>query len=192
MKKEYLVSSLLVFSLLFLAGAATAETVKVKGTEVKKSVVVPSPTPTPTPTPIPSLSVPQEATESPFSLGLGYGGGALTVGIGYKLPNERFKLSSGVEYGLGRQYSVGILNIINVMLDRGPLCYSAGIDYAIYSQLVDKIPGISGTIPGKDLFGLNVFVGKKMGDFDGKIGYSTSLGVRAQMSYKFDMNVKFY
>jgi hypothetical protein len=190
LKKACLVSSLLVFGLLFLAGTVAAETLKGKALAVKKSTAVPAAKPAPVP--IANLSIPQEATESPFSLGLGYGGGALTVGVGYKLPNDRFKLSSGVEYGIGRQYSVGIFNIINVMLDRDPLCYSAGIDYAIYSQLVDKIPGISGTIPGKDLFGLNVFVGKKMGDFDGKIGYSTSLGLRAQMSYKFDMNVKFY
>lgn len=116
--------------------------------------------------------------------GLAGGGAALEFGYGKSLNNKVY-LSGALGGAAGSGFSVIILDPIRISYDMGSYMVGAGLNYAMYSNLVTGVPGLSGTIPNKNMFGAEVFAAKQFGKLVGTVGFSTALGLRAVVGYLF-------
>jgi hypothetical protein len=144
-------------------------------------VVVPAPAPKPV---LPQPSKP--LVKAGFFAEGGMAGGAMAAELGYgRSFGEKLVLSGAAGYAVGNRYGVVVFDPIRATFDLKNLFVGAGLNYAAYSEYVTGIPGFSGTISNKNLFGFEVFAGKQFGDLIGKIGYSTALGLRAGAAMNF-------
>jgi hypothetical protein len=116
--------------------------------------------------------------------GLAGGAGALEVGYGRAI-SDRLYLSGAAGYGVGSGFGVVIIDPIKATYDLGGFFAGGGLNYAMYSALVSGVPGISGTISNKNMFGVEVFAGKQFDKLSAKLGYSTALGLRFGVGYEF-------
>ena len=143
-------------------------------------------TPPPAPKPAPPQPAPKPPAKAGFFAEGGMAGGAMAAELGYgRSFGEKLYLSGAAGYAVGNQYRVLVLDPIRASFDLKQFVVGAGLNYAAYSDYVANIPGFSGTIPNKNLFGFEVFAGKQFGDLIGKIGYSTALGLRAGAAMNF-------
>jgi len=114
--------------------------------------------------------------------GLAGGAAALEIGYGRHL-NNTLALSGALGYALGNKYGVVVIDLARLTYNAGGMFYGGAINYAMYSDIITSIPGISGNISNKNLAGLEVFAGKNFGRYSGRIAYSTALGLRAGVGY---------
>ncbi|MFA4843480.1 MAG: hypothetical protein WC632_00845 [Candidatus Margulisiibacteriota bacterium] len=113
-------------------------------------------------------------------------GGTGVVELGYLLPfpgdiNRDLKINLG--YGLGNKYNVTVarLSLTNVMAG---WLVGLSIDYGNYSVPVQKMP-IIGEITKGGMTGVGITLGKNLGRYKAKAGYSTALGLIAGLEYRF-------
>ena len=118
------------------------------------------------------------------SLGGGLNGGAGAITVGYTIPSARFDLILNAGYGLGKNYSLLILQAGGSFSVRN-LPVVLTLDFASYSEKVRNLPGISGDIAKGGKIGPGISLGKSFGRWDARLGYSTALGVTANPIYKF-------
>jgi len=131
------------------------------------------------------LSTPLLAHDSGFWVEGGYGGGAFLMNTGYQREIvDDIKWFSGIGYGIGNQYGVGVVDL-RVTVPREGIFGGIGVCYALYSERVADIPGISGTLPSKNLVGAELLAGARMENRTYQIGYNTALGIRASAGYEF-------
>ena len=77
------------------------------------------------------------------------------------------------------------MDIGRIAYDSGKFFWGGGVSYALYSEIVTDILGFSGKIANKNLLGAELFGGMRLKQIIGKLGYSSSLGVRASVGYEF-------
>jgi len=114
----------------------------------------------------------------------GLAGGAAAAELGYgRSLNNNLSLSGALGYAVGNKYGVVVVDLARLTYGSGDLVFGAGLNYAMYSDIIANIPGISGNISNKNLAGLEVFAGKRFGRYSGRVAYSTALGLRAGVGY---------
>lgn len=124
--------------------------------------------------------------EASFFGELGLGGGGLIAGLGYGNNwNDKVRYSGRIGYGIGNGYSIISLDIGQLSYNMRTYFLGIGLSYVMYSNLVQDIPGVFGRIPNKNLFGLEMVIGRRFGDITGRLGYSTALGLRLSAGYGF-------
>lgn len=114
----------------------------------------------------------------------GFGGGALLIEAGYGKMKDNVYWSGGAGYAMGSGFSVLVLDPIRATFALKDYSLGLGLNYAMYSAIVSNVPGISGTLPNKNMFGLEVFATKKFDRLIGRLGYSSALGLRASVIYE--------
>lgn len=126
----------------------------------------------------------QSAAKRGFFVEAGYGAGGGVAEIGISRPfREGLVLSGGLGLGVGSGYSVVVIDPIRATFDRGQYALGLGLNYAIYSTLVD-IPGV-GSLSNRNVLGLEVFGQKEINKYLARVGYSTALGLRASLIFDF-------
>ena len=130
------------------------------------------------------MSVPSFAVSSRF-FEVGYGGGGLLASVDYQREiRSGVTYSGGLGYGVGSGYGVAVVDIARVLFDRGNHLMGVGVNYAMYSQLVSGIPGVS-TLSNKNLVGLELLAEKDFGRAVVRAAYNTALGVRISVKRDF-------
>lgn len=128
--------------------------------------------------------VPASPARSAMLVEAGFGGGAGVFELVYQRKiNDRLSYSGGLGYGVGNKYGVLILDVARLSMEMGAFTVGLGATYASYSNLVADIPGLSGTIPNKSMFGFELLAGKSFGKISARLAYNTALGLRAALSY---------
>jgi hypothetical protein len=184
---KQLLACLVLGSFLASVSLAAVKTTTTTKTMVKTTVKTPVKAPAKaTRVAPPSAGVPSSAKKGGFLVEGNFEGGAGVVELGYLLPfpgdpNRDLKINLG--YGLGNKYNVTVarLSLTNVMAG---LLVGLSIDYGNYSVPVLKMP-IIGDIDKGGKTGLGITIGKNMGRYNAKIGYSTALGLIAGLEYRF-------
>ncbi len=153
-----------------------------KKAPAKKSV--PAPAPVVETVAAPTAASPAQPGKAGWFAEGGLAGGAAAVELGYgKSLGGALGVSGAVGYALGNKYGVVVVDLARLTYNAGGMFFGAGLNYAMYSDIIKDIPGISGNISNKNLAGLEVFAGKKFGKYSGRIAYSTALGLRAGVGY---------
>lgn len=119
-----------------------------------------------------------------FQAGGGYGGGALMVKGGYALPYESFNVLFDAGLGIGNQYSIVTVGGAGVF----PLKdYYVGMELELvyYSEKVESVLGLSGSLEKGAKFGVGIFGGMNLGTVDAQVGYNSALGLMVGVVYKF-------
>jgi hypothetical protein len=134
--------------------------------------------------PVQPPTIVEEALPASFLAEGGFGGGAICLSLGYrKQLNKTFAYRGTIGYGIGNQYGVTVIDLAKISFPFRDLTVGLGMTYASYSEVVRKIPGLSGDLPGKNLWGGEIFLSKKFSDFVLHAGYSTVLGIRLSATY---------
>jgi hypothetical protein len=116
---------------------------------------------------------------------LGMGGGAIVLEVLYqKQITEGLKYSGGAGYGIGSQYGIIIADLARITYDLKGYFIGGGLCYAAYSEKVADIPGI-GTIPNKNLLGVEFLAGSRFNNIIGRVGYNSVLGFRLSAGSEF-------
>jgi hypothetical protein len=127
-----------------------------------------------------SPSQPAKPAKAGWFVEGGLAGGAAALELGYgKSLNGTYSVSGALGYALGNKYGVVVLDLARLTYASGDLFAGAAVNYAMYSDIISNIPGISGNISNKNLVGLEVFAGKRFGRYSGRLAYGTALGLRA-------------
>lgn len=136
--------------------------------------------------PVPIAPPVKPEPKSSFRAEAGLGGGAILIeGIYQKGLNDKLAARVGAGYGIGSKFGVMVAEA-GACYDLGSWQVGGGLNYAAYSDLVSGVPGLSGTIASKNMMGIEVFGLTRVRDnWGARVGYSTSLGLRAAASYEF-------
>lgn len=171
-----------------LAEEATIEEVTVEAATIEAVAISPLTLVAPAvPPPAPQLIQPVTPMAKPvevariksFLAEAGLGGGAFLISINYqKNVSDKITYLGGLGYGIGNQYGVLVFDLARVAFDMKGFYLGGGMCYAMYSERVADVFGISGTLPSKNIIGFEVLGGRRFGDIIGKISYNTALGVR--------------
>lgn len=140
--------------------------------------------------PVTPEASPRLVGKSNFALESGFGGGGIILELGYQRKiSDKINYTAGLGYAIGNQYGVVILDVARVHSDLGSYVIGGGLNYAMYSSLVSGVLGLSGTIPSKNILGLELFWGKRFAfqghEAVGMVGYNTALGLRLTASFEF-------
>jgi len=111
-------------------------------------------------------------------------GGAGAVEIGYLLPIGAVDAGIYAGYGIGNSYNLMLAQLEGLFKISSNNFYLSA-DYAGYSEKVRNVPGISGDVEKGGRIGLGVAYGKQFEKWEGRLGYSTILGLTATAGYKF-------
>ncbi len=118
-------------------------------------------------------------------VGAGYGGGAGIVDVGYVWPiKHQFDLIVSGGLGIGSGYTIIGGKVAGLMPVWGHFVGLEG-GLANYSQTIAGVMGVSGNLASGANYGVGVFVGTTLGDFQVQAGYNTALGLTAGGVYKF-------
>jgi len=143
---------------------------------------------TPTPEAVKAAPAPQPVVkaESGYFAEGGIGGGGLVVSLGYhKYFRDKVDFKAAIGYGIGNQYGVVVLDFARVTYDIGKYFLGGGLSYAMYSDIVTNIPGITGAFSNKNLLGVELMGGARFDKITAKLGYNSALGIRASVGYDF-------
>lgn len=115
---------------------------------------------------------------------VGYGGGSLLLGGAYSFPFRNLNLQAKLGYGIGNGYSVLDVGIRALFSVRGN---KVGVELGVanYSETVADIIGVAGNIDKGSKLGFGVFFIRPVGNFQGRLGYNTALGITASLVNKF-------
>ncbi len=189
MKKASVVILLAVFiiSAQSLALAATAKKTKRPVFPVDKTKKAAPAPPAKVVKPEPKVvkKAPAAVSRSALALEGGLGGGAGVIELVYRRDiNKNISYSGGLGYGVGNKYGVLVLDLARLSMGMGAFSVGLGATYASYSNLVTDIPGLSGTIPNKSLFGIELMAGREFGKIGARLAYNSALGIRFSGSYE--------
>lgn len=129
---------------------------------------------------ITKISVSQVKPLNPLQLKLGFAGGAILLAGQYSLAQIPADIEAG--YAIGNGFGVIDLGI-SAKRNFDKNFIGGEFTLASYSQKVQDVPGISGTIDGTHL-GVGVSAGTTIGSFLVGVGYNTALGIRADATYR--------
>lgn len=119
-----------------------------------------------------------------FAVKGGLLGGAGAAEIGYLFPVGAVDAGLYAGYGVGSNYNILAVQL-ECLFKLAPLTLIPSIDYVNYSEKVRNITGIAGDIDKGGHAGLGVAFGKHFGRWEGRLGYSTILGLTVTAGYKF-------
>ena len=103
---------------------------------------------------------------------MGLGGGMMSAELGlHRHLSDKAVYYGGFAYGFGSDFGVAIFDLARVGVIRGDWMLGGGISYASYSTKLSYLPG-------RDLFGLELWAARSFARWTGRLSYNTALGLR--------------